>query len=204
MKKIVIASNNAGKLREFSQMLAPLGIEAIPQSTFNIPEADEPHATFIENALEKARHASRLTGLPVLADDSGICAVALGGAPGVYSARYAGEHSNDKRSDARNNEKLVHELKPYADKRAFYYCSLVLVMHADDPRPLISDGDCWGEIVEEARGTGGFGYNPHFYLPEFGMTAAEIDTDTRNRISHRGKALQALLLKLKAQLAVSA
>jgi XTP/dITP diphosphohydrolase len=204
MKKIVIASNNAGKLREFAQILAPLGIEAIPQSTFNIPEADEPHATFVENALEKARHASRLTGLPVLADDSGICAVALGGAPGVYSARYAGEHSNDKRSDARNNEKLVHELKAYADKRAFYYCSLVLVMHADDPRPLISDGDCWGEIVEEARGTGGFGYNPHFYLPEFGMTAAEIDTDTRNRISHRGKALQALLLKLKAQLAVSA
>jgi XTP/dITP diphosphohydrolase len=202
MKKIVIASNNAGKLREFAQMLDPLGIEAIPQSTFNIPEAAEPHATFIENALEKARHASRLTGLPALADDSGICAVALGGAPGVYSAHYANA-AGEPKNDARNNEKLIREISSQTDKRAFYYCSLVLVMHADDPRPIISDGDLWGEIIAEGRGTGGFGYNPHFYLPELKMTFAEVDSETRNRLSHRGKALQALLTKLQQQKAFS-
>jgi XTP/dITP diphosphohydrolase len=196
MKKIVIASNNVGKLREFAQLFIEFAIEAVPQSTFNIPEAAEPHATFVENALEKARHASRLTGLPALADDSGICAVALGGEPGVHSARYANQ-TGEPKNDARNNEKLVRELQPQSDKRAFYYCSLVLVRHAQDPQPIIADAQWWGEIIDTPRGDGGFGYDPYFYLPQFGKTAAELPSDVKNRISHRGLAMQALKLKLQ-------
>ncbi|MBC7623858.1 MAG: non-canonical purine NTP pyrophosphatase, partial [Aeromicrobium sp.] len=147
MKKIVIASNNAGKLREFAALLAPFAFDAIPQSTLGIGEAEEPHATFVENALAKARHASKASGLPALADDSGLCVPALGGAPGVWSARYANRDAGEPKSDTRNNEKLVQEMAGKNDKRAFYYCSLVLVMHADDPHPLIADGECWGEIV---------------------------------------------------------
>jgi XTP/dITP diphosphohydrolase len=195
MNKIVIASNNPGKLAEFRALLAPLDFEAVPQSTLNVSEAEEPHVTFIENALAKARHASAATGLPALADDSGICAIALNGAPGVYSARYAGE----PKSDQRNNEKLIAELTKHGDRRAFYYCALVLVMGADDPHPLIAEGEWHGEIVDAPRGSGGFGYDPYFLVPEHGCTAAELDTATKNRISHRGRAMQLLVEKLRAR-----
>jgi XTP/dITP diphosphohydrolase len=203
MKKIVIASNNPGKLREFAEMLASLGLDAIPQGEFKIPEAAEPHATFIENALEKARHASRLTGLPALADDSGICAVALGGAPGVYSARYANT-ADEPKNDTRNNEKLVRELQPYVDKRAYYVCALVFINDANDPRPIIAEGECWGEIIATPRGDGGFGYDSYFYMPSFGLTAAELSSDVKNRVSHRGLALATLFDKLSQQRALRA
>ena len=199
MKKIVIASNNPGKLREFAALLAPFDFAAIPQGDFNLAEAAEPHPTFIENALAKARHATRLTGLPALADDSGICALALGGAPGAISARYAGE----PRSDTRNNEKLVRKLAAHADKRAFYHCTLVLLMHEHDPHPLIASGQWFGEIIDTPRGAGGFGYDPHFFLPEYGCTAAELDAPRKNTVSHRGKAMAELSFKLKQQQAFS-
>ncbi|MBS1187226.1 MAG: hypothetical protein H6R04_1244 [Burkholderiaceae bacterium] len=195
-RKIVLASNNAGKLAELSQMLAPLGFELHPQAEFGVPEADEPFGTFVENALAKARHASRLTGLPALADDSGICANALGGEPGVHSARYAGE----PKSDARNNQKLVEALAAQADKSANYYCVLVYVRHADDPQPLIADGRWQGEVVATPRGQGGFGYDPHFWLPPQQCTAAELSSDEKNRLSHRGQALAALTEKLRSSL----
>ncbi len=193
MKKIVIASNNPGKLREIGGLLAPLGLEVAPQSAFAIPEADEPHHTFIENALAKARHASRLAGLPALADDSGICAEALGGAPGVYSAHYAGF----PKSDARNNEKLIADLRGQANRRAHYYCVMVLVRHVDDPEPLIAEGRWFGELVEAPRGGGGFGYDPYFLLPKLGRTAAELAPEEKNRLSHRGQALRRLLAALQ-------
>jgi XTP/dITP diphosphohydrolase len=194
MNRIVIASGNAGKLKEFAALFAPLGIETVPQGNLGIAEAEEPHGTFIENALAKARHASLASGLPAMADDSGICASALGGAPGVFSARYAGE----PKSDARNNAKLIAELARHSDRRAFYYCALALVRHAADPIPLIAEADWAGEIVGEAAGDGGFGYDPHFFLPEFGCTAAQLPAETKNRISHRGKALQLLAARLPA------
>jgi XTP/dITP diphosphohydrolase len=189
---LVLASNNAGKLKEFGALLAPLGFEVHRQSDFNVPEAEEPHPTFVENALAKARHASKLTGLPALADDSGICANALGGAPGVFSARYAGE----PKSDARNNQQLIADLGAHADKSAYYYCVLVFVRHADDPQPLIAEGRWDGEVVAEARGAGGFGYDPHFHLPALGKTAAELSAEEKNRVSHRGQALRELIRKL--------
>ena len=195
MNKIVIASNNPGKLREFAALLQPFDFVALPQAALSVVEAEEPHATFVENALAKARHASRASGLPALADDSGLCALALNGAPGVTSARYAGE----PKSDQRNNDKLIAELKTHADRRAFYYCALVLVMHAADPHPLIADGEWAGEVIDTPRGAGGFGYDPYFFLPEFGMTAAELPPDVKNRVSHRGKAMQALAEKLRAR-----
>lgn len=194
MNKIVIASGNFGKLREFSALLLPFGIDAVPQQALGIAEADEPHSTFLENALAKARHASAASGLPALADDSGICALALNGAPGVYSARFAGE----PRSDSRNNAKLVAELSGHTDRRAFYYCVLALVRHADDPIPLISEADWDGEIVDNPDGTGGFGYDPHFFLREHACTAAQLPAEIKNRISHRGKALKNLAAKLPA------
>ncbi|MBC7623199.1 MAG: RdgB/HAM1 family non-canonical purine NTP pyrophosphatase [Aeromicrobium sp.] len=194
MKKVVIASGNAGKLREFAALLAPFDFEAIPQAALCVSEAEEPHITFIENALVKARHASRSTGLPAMADDSGICAEALGGAPGVRSARYAGEPAND----ARNNQKLIAALSVHTDHRAFYYCAVVFVTHADDPHPLIATGEWHGEVIASARGEGGFGYDAHFYLPEHGCTAAELPADVKNRISHRGKAIQTLAEKLRS------
>jgi len=169
-QKIVLASNNAGKLKEFQSLFAPLSIAIIPQSEFQVPEAAEPYPTFVENALAKARHASRLTGLPALADDSGICVHALGGAPGVYSARYAGEPKSDKR----NNQKLILELSGHADKSAHYYCVLVLVRSENDPQPLIAEGFWQGEIIEQAKGVQGFGYDPHFWLPECEKTVAEL------------------------------
>ena len=192
-QKIVLASNNAGKLREFASLLATIGREVHAQGEFNVPEAEEPFATFVENALTKARHAARLTGLPALADDSGVCANALGGAPGVWSARYAGE----PKSDAANNAKLIADLAAQADKSAYYYCVLVYVRHADDPQPVIADGIWHGEIIAEARGQGGFGYDPYFLLPALGKTAAELSPQEKNAYSHRGQALRALVEKLR-------
>lgn len=194
MKKIVIASSNAGKLREFATLLAPLQVTVVAQSALGIGDAEEPHITFVENALAKARHAARASGLPALADDSGICVPALGGAPGVYSARYAGE----PRSDTRNNLKLVAALQGHSDRRAFYYCALVLLMHADDPHPLIAGAEWHGEIVDTPAGEGGFGYDPYFLVPEFACTAAELPAGTKNRVSHRAQAMRRLVEKLDA------
>ena len=191
-QRLILASNNAGKLKEFQQILGPIGFTLHPQGEFDVPEAEEPFATFVENALAKARHAARLTGLPALADDSGVCVKALGGAPGVYSARFAGE----PKSDARNNEKLVADLAAHGDKSAYYYCVLVYVRHADDPQPVIADGIWRGQIVDTPRGANGFGYDPHFLLPEFGRTAAELAPEEKNAVSHRGQALRALVAKL--------
>lgn len=192
MKQLVLASGNSGKLREFAALLAQFDFEVLPQSAFNVPEADEPHCTFVENALAKARHAAHLTGLPALADDSGICVSALDGAPGVYSARYAGE----PKSDARNNEKLIAALHDQTDRRAHYVAVLVLVRRADDPQPIIAQGEWYGEIVETPQGENGFGYDPYFYLPEFGLTAAQLSATQKNRISHRAKALAQLITQL--------
>jgi XTP/dITP diphosphohydrolase len=194
MQKLVIASNNPGKLREFQFLLQPLGIEVLTQAQLGIAEAEEPHVTFVENALAKARHVSRLSGLPALADDSGICVTVLGGAPGVLSARYAGDNP---KSDERNNEKLLQDMQGVTDRRAHYYCVLVLLHHADDPQPLIAEGEWHGEIAHEERGDGGFGYDPLFWLPEFGKTSAQLGREQKHAISHRGKALRVLLEKLK-------
>ena len=191
-QRLILASNNAGKLKEFAQLLGPIGFELHPQGEFNVPEAEEPFGTFVENALQKARHAARLTGLPALADDSGVCVNALGGAPGVYSARFAGE----PKSDARNNEKLIADLAAHADKSAYYYCVLVYVRHADDPQPVIADGVWRGQIVDAPRGSNGFGYDPYFLLPDFGRTAAELEPHEKNAVSHRGQALRGLVDKL--------
>lgn len=193
LRKLIIASNNPGKLREIRAILTPLAIDAAPQSDFSITEADEPHPTFIENALAKARHASRYSGLPALADDSGICVQALNGAPGVNSARYAGE----PKSDERNNQKLIEALQHHTDRRAYYYCVIVLVRHADDPQPIIVDGSWHGEIIDRPQGAGGFGYDPYFYLPEFDKTAAELTAEQKNRISHRGQGLAQLVAILR-------
>ncbi|MEY4209486.1 MAG: hypothetical protein RLZZ20_2638 [Pseudomonadota bacterium] len=191
-RDLVIASNNPGKLAEFSRLLGPLGYRVRTQSELGIGEAEEPHPTFIENALAKARHASRASGLPALADDSGICVPVLGGAPGVQSARYAGE----PRSDDANNAKLVQALSSHTDKSAYYYCVLVFVRHAEDPQPVIAEG-CWqGELITKPRGEGGFGYDPHFLLPALGKTAAELSAEQKNELSHRGQALRALMAKL--------
>jgi XTP/dITP diphosphohydrolase len=191
-QRLILASNNAGKLKEFAQLLGPIGFELHPQGEFDVPEAEEPFGTFVENALQKARHAARLTGLPALADDSGVCVNALGGAPGVYSARFAGE----PKSDARNNEKLIADLAAHADKSAYYYCVLVYVRHADDPQPVIADGVWRGQIIDAPRGSNGFGYDPYFLLPDFGRTAAELEPHEKNAVSHRGQALRALVDKL--------
>lgn len=194
MNKIVIASGNAGKLREITRILEPLHIDAVPQSDFGVPDCPEPYVTFIENCLAKARHASAHTGLPALADDSGICVEALNGAPGVYSARYAGE----PKSDARNNDKLIAELKNQTNRRAHYYCVMVLVRYAEDPEPVIAEGRWFGEIIDTPRGEGGFGYDPYFLLPALGKTGAEMDADAKNAVSHRGQALRELAAKLKS------
>jgi XTP/dITP diphosphohydrolase len=193
LKRLVLASNNEGKLREFRRLLSPLGIEVVAQRELGIPEADEPHPTFIENALEKARHASAHADLPALADDSGVCVAALGGAPGVNSARYAGE----PKSDARNNEKLIGALRGVEDRRAHYYCALVLVRHPADPEPIVAEGSWHGRIVDAPRGDGGFGYDPHFEDVETGLTGAELPLEHKNRLSHRGKAMRRLIERLQ-------
>lgn len=193
MQKIVIASNNAGKLREIRQILEPLGFEPMPQGSFGVPECPEPHVTFVENCIAKARHASAHTGLPALADDSGICVDALNGAPGVYSARYAGE----PKSDDRNNQKLIDALRGNPNRRAHYYCVMVYVRYPDDPQPIIAEGAWHGEIIDSPRGDGGFGYDPYFLVPEFGRTGAELTADEKNGVSHRGQALRTLAERLK-------
>ena len=196
MRKLVIASNNPGKLREIGHLLEPLGLEVLPQSVFDISEADEPYCTFIENALAKARHASRCSGLPALADDSGICVNVLNGQPGIHSARYAGE----PKSDERNNQKLIEALTHQSNHNAHYYCVMVLVRHVDDPQPIIADGSWHGQIIPQPRGNGGFGYDPHFYLPELGVTSAELPLEQKNKISHRSQALIRLVESIKQEM----
>ena len=193
ISRLVLASSNEGKLREFRRLLAPLAIDLIAQAELAIPDADEPHATFVENALAKARHASAHADLPALADDSGLCVRALGGAPGVQSARYAGE----PKSDARNNAKLIAALRGVADRRAHYACVLALVRNAGDPEPMLAEGVWHGMIVDAPRGTGGFGYDPHFEDLATGMTGAEVPLARKNELSHRGKAMRALIDKLR-------
>ena len=197
MKKLVIASSNAGKLREIRAILEPLGCEVLTQAALGIEDAQEPHVTFIENALAKARHVAEHSGLPALADDSGICVVALAGEPGVHSARYAGDAGSRETRDASNNAKLVAALRDCDDRRAYYYCAMVLVRHAADPQPLIGEGFWWGEIRDEALGSNGFGYDPHFFVPELGKTAAQLEPEQKNRISHRGQALRQLVERLR-------
>ena len=193
MQKLVLASNNPGKLRELQGLLVPLGIEVLTQEQLGIQEAEEPHCTFIENALAKARHVSRISRLPALADDSGICVAALGGAPGVLSARYAGE----PKSDRSNNRKLLQAMTDMTDRRAHYYCVLALVRHADDAQPLIAEGEWHGEIAQAERGTGGFGYDPLFWLPHLDKTSAELSRDEKAQLSHRAQALRSLLQRLR-------
>ena len=193
--RLVLASGNDGKLREFRRLLAPLGIEVVAQAELGIAETDEPYPTFVENALAKARHASRSAGLPALADDSGVCVAALRGVPGVQSARYAGE----PRSDRRNNEKLIANLAGTADRRAHYYCVLALMRHGEDPEPIIAEGRWDGTIIDTPRGSGGFGYDPYFLDPESGLTGAEMPPEQKNARSHRGQAMRALVARLERE-----
>lgn len=189
LKQLVIATGNSGKLSEIQALLQPLNIEVVPQTAFKVPAAAEPHCTFIENALAKARHASQCTGLPALADDSGLCVEALQGAPGVHSAYFGGE----PRSDAKNNAYLLEMLKDQTNRRAYYYCALVLVRRHDDPQPLIADGIWTGEILNAPRGTLGFGYDPLFLDDKTDKTGAELEPEIKNHISHRGHALRKML-----------
>ena len=192
--KLVLASSNAGKLIELRELLADTGIELVAQSDLGVEDAEETASTFVENALLKARHACTITGLPALADDSGICVDALGGAPGLYSARYSGVHG-----DAQANiDKLLLAMKdvPEGRRAAHFYAVIVLLRHPGDPQPIIAEGVWPGIIIDQRRGTGGFGYNPVFLDPDYGLTAAEMDTELKNRLSHRGRALAALRQKL--------
>lgn len=193
-RRVVLASSNAGKLREFSHLLAGLDFDVIAQGDLGIEAPDEPHLTFLENALAKARHAAARSGLPALADDSGLCVAALQGAPGVRSARFAGPTADD----AVNNAELLRRLKDHGDRRAHYTCVLVAVASAEDPEPLVADARWHGEILQSPRGSGGFGYDPLFFVPEAGCTAAELPADEKNRISHRGQALRELVRRLAA------
>lgn len=197
MRRIVLASGNAGKLREFEALLAPLSWEVVPQRSLGITDADEPHVTFVENALAKARHASRCSGLPALADDSGLCVDVLAGAPGVYSARYAGE----PKSDARNNALLIEQLRATgigeAHWTARFVAVLVFLRHVDDPLPIVAQGIWEGRIVASARGDEGFGYDPHFFDPVQGKTAADLSVDVKNAYSHRAQAMTHLRQQLR-------
>ena len=195
--RLVVASGNPGKLAEIGALLAPLDIEVLAQAGLGIGEAEEPHITFLENALAKARHASRASGLPALADDSGLVAPALGRDPGVNSAHYAGTEGDRATRDARNNARLVRELSRHADRRAHYVCVMVLVRAHDDPQPLVAEGLWHGSIVDQPRGANGFGYDAHFYLPQLGRTAAELAPEEKNRHSHRALALGRLLGRLR-------
>lgn len=196
--ELVLASGNQGKLVEFQALLAPLGLRLKSQAQFGIAAPDEPHPTFLENALLKARHACAASGLPALADDSGICVQALDGAPGVHSARYSAMAGGPP-GDAANNQLLIKRLRETADRRAYYYCVLVLVRSVSDPQPLIADAIWSGEVLEEPRGAGGFGYDPFFYLPSVGRSAAELSALEKNSLSHRAKALAVLVAKLREQ-----
>jgi len=193
-QKIILASGNAGKLREFQQLLSGCGFEIVPQSEFNIANAEETGTTFVENAIIKARHACEQTGLPAIADDSGIEVDALNGRPGVYSARYAGENATDEK----NNQKLLTELKnvPTEKRTARYHAVLAYMRHAADPTPILCHGTWEGIILTEPRGQSGFGYDPLFFVPSHNCASAELDKAEKNRISHRGKAMQELLQKI--------
>jgi len=197
VQKLVLASNNADKVREFQELLASFHFQVIPQGELDIPAAEEPHHTFIENALAKARHASAVSGLPALADDSGVCAHALDGGPGVHSARYAGVDGDN----AANNQQLIAALQGKADRGAHYVCALVMVNSANDPEPLIVQTRWYGQIIDEAKGGYGFGYDPYFFLPDLGKTVAELAPSEKNKISHRGQALRELIsqLQIRAQ-----
>ena len=199
MQKLVLASNNTDKVREFQELLAPFRFQVIPQGELGIPAAEEPHHTFIENALAKARHASAASDLPALADDSGICVHALDGAPGVYSARYAGLDSDN----IANNQKLIGALQGKANRGAHYVCALVMVNSANDPEPLIVQARWYGQIIDDAQGDHGFGYDPYFFIPELGKTVAQLESSEKNQISHRGQALRELItqLQIRAQYA---
>lgn len=194
MKKLVLASGNKGKLLEIGDLLAPLDIEVVSMKTLGVSEPEETGLSFVENAILKARHASTETGLPALADDSGLEVDALQGEPGIYSARYAGANC----SDGANNTKLLNALHNNANRKARYYCALALMQHSNDPTPLICTDILEGEIATEPKGDGGFGYDPLFYIPEMQCHAAELDKSVKNRISHRAKALQTLLRILQA------
>lgn len=197
MKKLVLATGNKGKVTELANLLLPLGFDVIPQTQLQVPDADETGLSFIENAILKARHAAALTGLPALADDSGLAVDALGGAPGIYSARYAGVHGNDQA----NIELLLQNLAEVAapSRTAQFHCVLAFVRHANDPTPLIAHGIWHGEISNSAQGDGGFGYDPVFFVPALGQTAAQLTKEQKAAISHRGKALQQLAAQLRAQ-----
>ena len=192
MKKLVLASNNAKKMKELNALLAPLGFEVIPQGQLGIPEAEEPHCTFVENALAKARHAAQHSGLPALADDAGLCVDAFGGLPGVDTAFYA-THFGYEKGDANNVRALLEQMQGIDNRRAALVSTLVALRHADDPEPLIAVGRVVGEIAHERRGTGGFGFDPVMFIPEFGQTFAELPPDVKNAHSHRGRAAAAMV-----------
>jgi XTP/dITP diphosphohydrolase len=187
--KIVLATGNKGKVAEFASLFDSYNIDIQPQSAFNVPDAPETGTTFVENAIIKARNASAITGLPSIADDSGLAVDALGGAPGIYSSRYAGEPSDD----SNNIDKLLDALAGKDDRNARFLCVLVFMQHKDDPTPIICQGEWHGEIAKQRHGDGGFGYDPVFWLPEQNMSAAQLDKDTKNAQSHRGKALKLLM-----------
>ncbi len=201
MQKIVLATGNPGKVAELSAMLAPLSLEIVPQTELSVPDADETGLTFVENAIIKARHAAKLTGLPAIADDSGLAVDALGGAPGIYSARYAGQSATD--SD--NIAKLLQALTdvPTNQRQAQFHCVLVYLRHAEDPTPLIAHGVWQGEITLNTQGDGGFGYDPIFFVPALNCTSAELSKAEKAQVSHRGKALQLLLAQLSQRIQFS-
>ena len=199
MKRLVIASNNPGKLGELAAILAPLGFETVPQGELGVPEAEEPHHTFVENALAKARNCARHTGLPALADDSGLCVDALDGAPGVHSAYFAGRAGDRESRDAANNALLVERLAGVANRAAHYACVVVMVRSSDDPEPVICEGRWKGEIILSPRGKGGFGYDPYFLVPSLGLTAAELPAGEKNRLSHRAIAVSRLAARLRGE-----
>jgi XTP/dITP diphosphohydrolase len=196
-RKIVLASNNTGKVKEFNALLSPLAIEVIPQSLLGISSCEEPFPSFVENAITKARHASKLSGLPALADDSGICVNALGGLPGVQSARFALSDQKRAPTDADNNSLLLKKLEGISDRSAHFTCTLVYLESADDPEPLIAVGKWMGEILESPQGKSGFGYDPLFFIPSLGKSAAELSPEEKNNLSHRAQALRHLLQALE-------
>ncbi len=200
MQKIVLATGNPGKVAELSAMLAPLSLEIVPQTELSVPDADETGLTFIENAIIKARHAAKLTGLPAIADDSGLAVDALGGAPGIYSARYAGQGATDND----NIQKLLQALAdvPQSQRQAQFHCVLVYLRHAEDPTPLIAHGIWHGEITLHPHGDGGFGYDPVFFVPELACTSAQLSKTAKAQVSHRGKALQLLLAQLSQRVQI--
>lgn len=195
-KKIVLASNNAGKVKEFNLLLEPLGLEVIPQGLLGILSCEEPFPSFVENAITKARHASKLSGLPALADDSGICVDALDGLPGVLSARFSLSDQKKDPSDEDNNQLLIKKLTGISNRSAHFTCTLVFLRSAIDPEPLIATGKWYGNIIDTPRGSAGFGYDPHFFVPSLNKSAAELSAEEKNAVSHRGLAMRELITQL--------